>query len=236
MYNELAKYYDLIYSWKDYKKESNRLEHFINRYKKSDGKDLLEAACGTANYSMHLRKRFRCEGFDLSEDMLKIARKKLPGIRFRRANMINFDFKKRYDVIICMFSSIGYVRTYSNLKKTIANFSRHLKPGGVLIIQPWFSKGEYKAGSPHGSFYRSDDVVIARANLSAIKKGNLSVLDMHHLIAERGRKVRHVVTREVLAMFDSKKVLDIMSKNGLESRLVKNWFSARGYSTERGFS
>ena len=36
MYKELAKYYDLIYSWKDYKGETKRIKKLIKDYKNFD--------------------------------------------------------------------------------------------------------------------------------------------------------------------------------------------------------
>ena len=49
LYKELAKYYDLIYSFKDYKKESEILVKLIRKYKQSDDKSLLDVGCGTNN-------------------------------------------------------------------------------------------------------------------------------------------------------------------------------------------
>jgi len=47
IYRDLAKYYDLIYTWKDYKKEANTIKQLIVAYKKTNGNTLLEVACGT---------------------------------------------------------------------------------------------------------------------------------------------------------------------------------------------
>ena len=42
--------------------------------------------------------------------------------------MIDMDLGKKFDVITCLFSSIGYVKTYSNLEQTArALFSWILK-------------------------------------------------------------------------------------------------------------
>jgi hypothetical protein len=38
LYRELARYYDLIYSFKDYKKEAVRIKALISNYKESEGK------------------------------------------------------------------------------------------------------------------------------------------------------------------------------------------------------
>ena len=58
LYKNLAKYYDCVYSMKDYKKEADALKRIIARYKKIKGKNLLEVACGTGNYLQYLKNDF----------------------------------------------------------------------------------------------------------------------------------------------------------------------------------
>jgi hypothetical protein len=36
VFKELAQYYDLIYSWKDYRKEADKIKSLIKKHKKSD--------------------------------------------------------------------------------------------------------------------------------------------------------------------------------------------------------
>jgi len=100
----------------------------------------LDVACGTGNHIQFLKKYYKITGIDLNKDMLKIAKKKFPKLKFQQANMISFDLKNKFDFVTCLFSSIGYVKSYTNLKKTIASFSKHLKSGGVLIIEPYLTK------------------------------------------------------------------------------------------------
>jgi ubiquinone/menaquinone biosynthesis C-methylase UbiE len=147
LYGELAKYYDLIYSFKDYKKEAVRIKALVSKYKKSEGKELLDVACGTGHHLNCLKDEFSCTGVDISREVLEIARKNNEGIAFEDADMTIMDLGKRFDVITCLFSSIGYVKTHSNLEKTIRNFARHLKKGGVgvdralvheISIHTWF--------------------------------------------------------------------------------------------------
>ncbi len=221
LYKDLANYYDLIYSYKNYKKESDKLIELIDKNKKSNGKELLEVACGTGKHLQYFSKRFKCTGIDINKEVLAIAWHKLKEVMFHHASMINFNLNKEFDVITCLFSSIGYVKTYDNLKRTISNFSKHLKVGGVVIIEPWFTKKTYKEGAPHISTYQDENIKIARLNVSKVL-GNLSIMDMHFLIAERNKDTKHFVDRHELGLFEQNKTLYFMKENGLKAVYLKN--------------
>jgi hypothetical protein len=76
--------------------------------------------------------------------------------------MVNLELGRQFDVVLCLFSSIGYVRTRARLKKTLFSFARHLQAGGVAIIEPWWSKSGYKPGAVTMTSVGNDDVKIAR--------------------------------------------------------------------------
>lgn len=122
LYGELARYYDLIYSFKDYRREAVRVKALISHYKKSEGKELLDIACGTGHHLEYLKDEFSCTGVDISNEILEVARKNVEGVVFKRADMATLNLGKKFDVITCLFSSIGYVKTRTNLRKTIRNF------------------------------------------------------------------------------------------------------------------
>lgn len=219
IYKELARYYDLIYSFKDYEAEAGRVKELVEKNKKSAGKDLLEIACGTGKHAQYLKKHFRILATDVNAGMLDVARKNVKGVTFKEADMTALNLKKEFDVIVCLFSSIGYAKTYANLKKAIAGFSKQLKQGGVVIIEPWFTKDAYKVGTPHITTYEDDDMKIARLSVSKVQ-GNVSVMDMNYLIAERDKDVKHFVDRHELGMFDIEKMKEIMEKAGLKTKFV----------------
>jgi len=229
LYTDLANYYNLIYSHKDYKKEAVKVKKLILKYKKSGGSDLLEVGCGAGKHLDFFKDSFCCTGIDLNKGILSVAKKNVEGVVFKQGNMIDFDLKKNFDAITCLFSGIGYVKMYSNLKKTIKNFSRHLKPGGVMIIEPWFSRSAFKQGSVHLTVCdREENIKIARLSVSKVK-GNISVVDMHYLVGEKGKGVRHFVDRHELGLFEVDKILDCMEKAGLKAKFLKN-----GLTKDRG--
>jgi SAM-dependent methyltransferase len=221
MYKKLAKYYDLIYHWKDYEKEAYSIKDLIKKYKKADGNKLLDVGCGTGKHLEQFIDDFSCSGIDINNEMVEVAKTKFKDAIFEQGDMIDFNLKTEFDVILCLFSSIGYVKTYSNLEKTMLNFRNHLKTGGVLIIEPWFTKSAYWVGAPGMTTYDGKDVKIARLNTTKIE-GDLSIMEMHYLIAEKDKDVIHFADTHELGLFETDKTLDFMEKAGLKAEFLKD--------------
>ena len=184
MWAELAPYYDVLYQWKDYRSEAARIHQLIQSHRLSSGNALLDVACGTGEHTRFLREHYCVTGIDLNPEMLKVARRKIPGISFLRRDMASFDLKRRFDAIVCLFSSIAYVRTYRHLRRTIACFGKHLKPGGILVIEPFFTTRTFLPGSIQGGTMEGEGVRISRHNVSR-RRGNLAVLEFHFLLSTK---------------------------------------------------
>lgn len=75
--------------------------------------------------------------------MLEVARKNVSGVEFVESNITDFKLERQFGVLLCMFSSMGYLGTRKDMTKTIYNFAEHMKDGAVLIVEPWFEKSEW---------------------------------------------------------------------------------------------
>ncbi|MFN8529545.1 MAG: class I SAM-dependent methyltransferase [Anaerolineae bacterium] len=199
MFTKTAAFYDKIYSFKDYAKESAILHTLIQEYKRAPGSRLLDAACGTGQHLAHLREHYTVEGFDLDADLLNAARERLPDVPLRHADMIDFDFGRTYDVITCLFSAIGYVITDEALKRTIANMAQHLHTGGVLLVEPWLYPEHFNAPSIHGLYIDEPNLKIVRLSHSTIENG-VSYLNFEYLIGTPDG-ITHEKERHGLGLF-----------------------------------
>lgn len=138
-YEQSAAVYDLIYTqMKDYAAEAERVCELVAAHSLiAAPRTLLDVACGTALHAEQLAGRFELEGLDLSPEQLAIARRRLPGVKFHEADMTAFELGRRFDVVTCLFSAIGYLAEPEQLEAGIARMAAHLNPGGVLLVEPW---------------------------------------------------------------------------------------------------
>lgn len=228
MYRSLAKYYDLLYSFKDYEKESYEIRDVIEEHKKSPGKKLLDIGCGTGKHLSYLSNWYECTGIDLSKDMLDIAKRKVKGVTFKRMDMMDLRIKDKFDVIVSLFSAIAYVKTYENLEKVLRDIHKMLNYGGVLLFDAWFTLEQLKLGSVHLLTYQSEDgnLKIARVGYPG-HRTDFTELEEHYLIAERNKGVMYYVSKEELLIFDRRKTLKLMEEIGFESNIIPDAIGGR---------
>ncbi|MGQ4876199.1 MAG: class I SAM-dependent methyltransferase [Promethearchaeia archaeon] len=220
MYEEYAELYDLIYHYKDYKGEVKKIKKLIKKYKRSKGNKLLDVACGTGTHLKFLQEGFQCTGLDKSEQLLKIAKAKVKNVIFIKEDMLKMDLDEKFDVITCLFSAINYVKTLSNLKKVLMNFYNHLNEGGIAILEPFFTKETYLAGTAHMSTYDGEDIKIARLNISDLKE-DVAYLKMHYLVAKSNDDVVYFTDLHELALFEIEDFLNVMNEVGFESQFLE---------------
>ena len=186
MYGERADLYDRIYSFKDYAAETARLHALLFAAGVPDGARVVEAACGTGSYLVHLARHYAASGFDLSDAMLAVARKKVPGAHLWRADMADFEVDRPADALVCLFSSFGYV-TPDRIAAAAACFHRAVRPGGVAFIEPWITPEQ--AGPGHMSVQTYDgekatppeSMKLVRA-ATHLTEGRTSHFDFHWLV------------------------------------------------------
>src|SRR4051812_18664126 len=93
--------YDLIYSDKDYKAETEKILDIVQANSKSQGKRMLDVACGTGAHLQYLRQSFEVDGVDLSVEQVAAAKVRFPENRIEQGDMLDYEMNAKYDVVIC---------------------------------------------------------------------------------------------------------------------------------------
>lgn len=224
-----AAVYDLIYRHLPYAEQADRIAGLV-RERTPGAQTLLEVGCGTGRYLEELRRHFSVWGLDIEPAMLDLARTRLPDVPLHEADMRTFELARTFDVVVCLFSSIGYMTTRHDLVAALGNMRRHLVPGGVMVIDPWFTPDAWVHGHVGTTFEEGDGLVVARLSYGS-SDGAVSVMDMHHLVGARGVGVEHYVERHVMGLFTDEQYMDAFAEVGLDARRLDDlaWMGRNRY-------
>jgi SAM-dependent methyltransferase len=214
VFTRSARIYDTVYaSIRDYPREAAELDRMIQE-RRPGARTLLDVACGTGAHLEHLTQ-YEAEGLDLDPEMLAIARERLPDVAFHQGDMADFDLGKRFDAVVCMFSSIGYVRTEERLRSALGSMARHLEPGGVLVVEPWLAPADWRDRHVGAVFVDEPELKIARMN-NAQREDDVSVVDFEYLVGTPDG-IERFTERHELGLFTVDQYLEAFRAAGLEA-------------------
>lgn len=220
-----AAFYDLLYAFVDYPAAVRHIEAILER-EAPEAQTLLDVGCGTGRHLELLRERYRVEGVDIHPVMLDAARRRLPDVELHEADMADFSLDRRFDVVTCLFSAIGYVGTEERMREATLAMRRHLEPGGVILVEPWFTPDSYWTGTITSNRAETEDLKIAWMYTSE-REGTLSVLDIHYLIG-RPTGIEYFSERQELGLFTQEQHLEAFRDAGLEARFEPDGPFGRG--------
>jgi SAM-dependent methyltransferase len=214
MFSRSARLYDAVYaSIRDYPREAAELDRLIQE-RRPGARTLLDVACGTGAHLEHLTG-YEAEGLDLDPEMLAVARERLPNVPFHEGDMADFDLGKQFDAVVCLFSSIGYVRREDGLRSAIAAMAQHLEPVGVLVVEPWLTPEVWVDRHVGAVFVDEPDLKIARMNLGQ-REGSVSIFDFEYLVGTPDGIERFTEHHE-LGLFTVEQYLEAFRAAGLEA-------------------
>ena len=225
MFTDSAELYDAIYSFKDYVRECDRLRNLINASVPGT-RTVLDVACGTGEHAKLLKEHYAIDGVDIKESYLRAARLKNPSGNSVRAYMMNFDLGRTYDVVTCLFSAIGIVKTFDRLEAAVTCMARHLRPSGALIIEPWFTPDQWHPTTPFLLVGEVEAGKVYRLS-NSIKEGQLSIL-LHHYLRATPNNIEHYSASIALGLVTRDEMASAFEFAGMEARYDIEGLMGRG--------
>jgi SAM-dependent methyltransferase len=103
------------------------------------GEQVLDLCCGQGRHAVLLAAAgCAVTGLDLSQEYLDMAQSEAreAGVELEtvRADMREIPFEGRFDAVVNMFSSFGYLESEDEDAKVLSAATRALKPGGGLLM------------------------------------------------------------------------------------------------------
>jgi len=110
------------------------IDNLLDEIENVNDKKALDLGCGYGYYTVELLQRgYEVDAVDISDHSIKMTREKVsnhPRVKLHNINALNFDPKKKYDLIIC-FEVLEHLHEDLKLLKLINSW---LKDDGILLI------------------------------------------------------------------------------------------------------
>jgi SAM-dependent methyltransferase len=159
-----ADYYDSFHDKKNYYAEiNNLLEILKNNYGLMELSEvsILDFGCGTGKHMSVLHELgLKVSGYDLSEDMLKIAR------RNNAKDLVFFNKlsgELNFDMVLSLFDVASYQYTDQKFDKYLEQMDSVLDKNGVLVFDGWHANGVTHSPPENRSrIIKFEDVEISR--------------------------------------------------------------------------
>jgi SAM-dependent methyltransferase len=222
-----AKYYDVIYAaFKDYAAEAAQVTTMLRRVN-PQCRTVLDVGCGTGEHARLLATEgFLVDGIDIEPAFVAIASRKHPAGRFVVADMSDFRLPERYDAVLCLFSSIGYLRTLDRVTRALVCFREHLAPDGVALVEPWLTPGVLDPAKRFTHTGEAQGVRVSRHSRVEIQ-GTLSRLLFDYEIEDHG-VVRRLSEIHELGLFTTEEMMQAFRDARLDVQHDPEGLTGRG--------
>lgn len=207
-YDSLAPFYDSVIG-----KNNSSKKFLYNTAQKILGKDskILELGCGTAENLMPFTKNYNVTGIDISEGMLKVARKKIPKGKFIQGDISNFSLKEKFDFIFCMYDTINHLDNFASWAKLFKCVKKHLSDKGIFIFDfNTLYKLNILSQSDIYPEFPDDDVLLLNVHRKTKNLFNWDIKYFKHVSAAKYELIQSSIPE---SGYETGKVLNEVKKN-----------------------
>lgn len=223
IFQKYAQYYDVFYRFKDYRKECDYLEGLFEKYSRQRPKTILDLGCGTGGYTFPLvQKGYQLTAIDASLPMLRKAEEKQNAlhtrIRFYQKNLQDFQLKRKFDVVVCMFSVIDYLIKDKDIAKALKNIRGHMKKDSLFIFDFWNQEAVERFYTPkkRKAFSFNDKVIERSSRTRILPQKRLCEVNYTCRLKEKGDFLKGFRERHVVRYFSKEEISEILQGNGFE--------------------
>lgn len=140
LYHQLAEIYHQMYAHIfDYGKDFKFYHQRLQRY---DYRKILEIGCGSGYLARYfVEAGYAYTGLDLAAEMLEIARRENPGVRFVQGDMRHVALPETFDAALITGRSFTYMTTNADVLGCLAAVAGLLRPAGLLAFDNFDAAG-----------------------------------------------------------------------------------------------
>jgi SAM-dependent methyltransferase len=219
LYSNLAEIYDQLYlNIFNYEQDAEFVDSILKKYQI---KEFLELGCGSGHLAQLLvKKGYKITGIDLHEEMLQIARKRLPELKFIQQDIRNLKFERKFYGIIAMGRMYTYMLTNEDVENSIRSIANCLNPKGIFLFDNF--------SAPHFvKNFQANKEIIHQVDLDTrkIKRISKNNWNLKHGVTfnwnakyyiEENKEVKEIEDESVLRAFFPGELEFFLNREGLQ--------------------
>jgi ubiquinone/menaquinone biosynthesis C-methylase UbiE len=216
-YNNLAWTEPIICPPEECHEEVESLSKTIINNSKIRPKTLLHLGSGAGIYDYTFKRHFNVTGVDISDGMLKIAKKLNPEVKYVRGDMREIRLKPRFDAVVIP-DSIGYMTTIKDLRKAINTAYNHLKNGGILLIVSQM-RDDFKENNFVYKGSKKDIKITIFENNCITNKTSYEATIVY--LIRRMSKLKIYTDKHTIGLFNSETWNKLLKESGFNIKTIK---------------
>jgi len=232
VFNEYARYYDLLYRDKDYRSEAGYVHALIQR-NRPGARSILNLGCGSGRHDRYLADLgYNVTGVDISEEMLATARTAARGkntLEYHLGDIRSFRAGKKFDSVISLFHVMSYQISNKDLVDAFKTAHFHLEPDGAFIFDCWYGPGVLTDRPAVRVKALEDDRLKVTRIAQPVMKANENVVDVNYQIFIRDKENNTTEeiseTHRMRYLFEPE-VQELLAQAGFTLESSEEWLSA----------
>lgn len=237
VFQEYSKFYDLIYSEKDYEKESSFVLSLL-RERNPKVQTLFDLGCGTGKHdSYFLKEGLEVWGVDQSVKMLEIARNKHPENKnnFIQGDVTSIELVKKFDAVISLFHVLSYQTNDQAMLSFFKTVEYHLENHGIAIIDFWYGPGvlHLKPEKREKTFTNNEFEITRISTPTELKEQNLVDIELKvDVFDKKSQKRSQTIENHLMRYFFVDEIQRVLANTNLKIIETKEWLSRKELSPE----
>jgi len=221
LYSDLAWTWPIISPPGDYVADTEFFSKTIKEHSKIEAKTLLHLGCGGGHNDNTFKSYFEVTGVDISEEMLKLARKLNPEVKYHHGDMRTVRLGERFDAV-AILDSINSMITGEDLRSAFVTAYEHLRPGGILLTIVEQLGDQFQQNTTMCSTHTSGDVEITFIqNYYDPDPADTSYEATFVFLIRRGGKLEIHTDRQLAGVFRMETRLQILRDVGFDVKQVE---------------
>ena len=213
-YQILARFYDEIMANSKYANWNNLIMEIIREYSVPTGV-CLDVACGTGKISEFLVSQgYKVIGIDKSEEMLEVARKRLPRTDFIKADIRDFNVagKNKIVMAVSFYDSLNYLLIDEDMTKMFKSVASNLSSGAIFLFDMNTREHMVMSQKAKPKVFKGDDYCVI---FKSSGKDRMWILDIDLFIKQKQGSYKLYKERHIERGYNKKDIAPLLKKAGL---------------------